>query len=156
MVMTQLSFRHSGTSDFQKLSPHEPYESDKLAHYFFLIVYDMSSWKASNISIIFHIDNFVFSVSRNDAYYQSDQNAPDGPGEGSLVRGPTCQGLLGLVFDNPTHVLLPAGLPLHWASDATTVPWRSCTSMQWNHKPPVRGAAVQPRLQTNPGPTEVS
>ena len=46
--------------------------------------------------------------------------------------------------------------PLHWASDATTVPWRSCTSMQWNHKPPVRGAAVQPRLQTNPGPTEVS
>ena len=76
--MTKLSFRHSGTSDFQKLSPHEPYESDKLAHYFLLIVYDMSSWKASNISIIFHIDNFVFSVSRNDAYYQSDQNAPRG------------------------------------------------------------------------------
>ena len=33
-------------------------------------------------------------------------------------------------FANPTHVLLPAGLTLHWASDATTGPRRSCTSME--------------------------
>ena len=76
MVMTQLSFRHSGTSDFQKLSPQKPFGSDKVAHHFFLIVYGMYSRKAVNISILFHNGNFVFLVSRNDAYYQSDQNAP--------------------------------------------------------------------------------
>ena len=43
MGMTKLSFRHSGTSDFQKLSPQKPYRSYKVAHHFFLIVYDMYS-----------------------------------------------------------------------------------------------------------------
>ena len=33
-------------------------------------------------------------------------------------------------FANPTHVLLPAGLSLRWASDATTVPRRSCKSKE--------------------------
>ena len=36
--MTQLSFRHSGTSDFQKIVSQR---SNKVAHYFFLIEYDM-------------------------------------------------------------------------------------------------------------------
>ena len=63
--------------------------------------------------------------------------------------GPLC---LWQCFDNPTQVLLPAGLPLHWASDSTTVPRRSCTSMQSNHKPPVRGALYSPGYKQTQAP----
>ena len=78
IAMIQLSIHHPGTSDFQKLWPQKRSRSNKVAHYFFLIVYDMKSWKAINILIFQHIENFEFSLSRDDAYYQSDQNAPRG------------------------------------------------------------------------------
>ena len=42
-------------------------------------------------------ENVFGAGSRSVPDGRDDHGGPDGPGEDSLVRGPTCQGLIGLV-----------------------------------------------------------
>ena len=70
------SFRYPGTQDFLETLEKGGESSDNVADFFFANVYDVNTWKPATDHIFFHIDNFVLSMSQDNAYYQFYKNAP--------------------------------------------------------------------------------